>query len=116
MKKLIILSALFISHSVLACMPYMPGIKHGLVMAALDVAAREKGAYAQDLKTSDISDLSFAWIKTDSRYMCHDRETATVDLEYTVKDKAPRKIRVNLQMDEGKMTKFEVLESAVATQ
>ena len=97
MKTAILLAVAFVSHSALACMPYIPGIKHNVAMIAIKAVHEDKGASVLDLVEKDVTDLKFSWIKSDAGYQCHDRENAIVKLKYKLKDGTETSYEVDVQ-------------------
>lgn len=91
-------------------MPYRPAIEHSVLVAAIEAVAKTKHTYIQTLKKSEIAELRFFWINTDSGYECHDRETAKVQLVYSDALDNTRNIEVKLQMDEGKLSAATIIE------
>lgn len=114
MKFVFALALLVTSSQAFACFPYMPGIKHRILMSAIDAAFSEKYLTVEQLDSKTIEDLKFAWVTADSGYECHDRENAVVNLGYQVTSRegvtTKREVRVTLQADNGKTTSATVEE------
>jgi hypothetical protein len=114
MKTFVALALILTSSQAMACLPYMPGIKHRILMSAIETVFSEKYFTVEQLNSKSIEELKFAWVNTDSGGGCHDRENAVVKLGYQVTDRegvtSKKEVRVTIQADNGKTTSATVEE------